>query len=169
AATAGELTLSSDRVNSGSKSLHFVDNDTVLGTRVISGGFQVIGGESYIASVQVNVVNQSHNIVYEIYYYNAAGSQVGFKQELFGTLALGTNTWTQMRMFTDAPADAVYAKAAFFSGGISLTEAYFDDVAFDIIPKEIPLDRDYQAPIDLGDMVSVSLGQAGAIQTNSLG
>ncbi len=169
AGTAGALTLSTDRVNSGTKSLHLVDNDTVLGTRVISDGFQVIGGESYIASVYVNVVNQSHNIVYEIYYYDAAGAQVGFKQELFGTLALGTNVWTQMRMFTDAPADAVYAKAAFFSGGISNTEAYFDDVALDIIPKEQPLDREYGAAVNLGDMVSVSLGQAGAIQTNSLG
>lgn len=169
AGTEGLLELSTIPVNSGAKSLHFKDSDTTKGLRIQSGKFAVIPGRSYTAKAFVNVVNQTHNIVYEIYYYDNQDKQVGFKQELFGALALGNNQWTQMRVSTQAPTNAAYARVAFYSGPISNTEAYFDDVSFEIVPLEVPLERNYSAPVDLGPMVSVNLGQAGAIQENSLG
>lgn len=167
--TEGLLELSTAPVKSGIKSLHFKDSDATKGLRIQSGKFAVIPGRSYTAKAFVNVVNQTHNIVYEIYYYDNQDKQVGFKQELFGALALGNNQWTQMRVSTQAPTNAAYARVAFYSGPISNTEAYFDDVSFEIVPLEVPLERNYSAPVDLGPMVSVNLGQAGVIQRNSLG
>lgn len=166
--TAGTIEISATS-NTGTKGLYFYDNSGTAGLRVISDKFKVSAGESYTAKAYVNVVSQSHNIVYEIYYYNNNDVQVGVKQELFGELALGKNKWTQMRVSTTAPSEATYARVAFYSGGVSITEAYFDDVIFEMLPKETPIDRTYEAPVDLGDMVRVNLGQAGAIQKNSLG
>ncbi|MDF2650210.1 MAG: hypothetical protein K0Q73_6015, partial [Paenibacillus sp.] len=168
-ATVGLLEQSTVKSRNGSKSLHFHDNGAVSGLRVFSSKIAVIPGKSYIAKGFVNVIQQTHNIVYEIYYYDDKDAQIGLKQELFGELALGKNIWSEMRVFSDAPVGAAYAKIAFYSGGISLTEAYFDDVSFEVVPADVPLDRQYGAPTDLGPMVSVSLGQAGAIQQNSLG
>src|SRR6185312_256225 len=67
------------------------------------------------------------------------------------------------------PSNAVYARIAFYSGDPSLTEAYFDDISFSIEEPEIPLDREYEAPVNLGEKVYVNLGQAGAVQTNANG
>lgn len=168
AGTAGTMEISTTS-SSGTKGLYFYDNSGSIGLRVISDKFTVSAGDTYTGKANVNVISQSHNIVYEIYYYNHNDVQVGMKQELFGELALGKNKWTQMRVSTTVPGDAVYARIAFYSGGVSITEAYFDDVTFEIVPKEIPLNRTYQEPVNLGDMVRVNLGQAGAIQKNSLG
>lgn len=169
AGTEGVLELSTERVRDGSNSLYFADRDSGLGLRAISDSFRVEGGETYIAGIYVNVISQSHNIVLETYYYDANDAQIGVKTELFSSNSLGTNQWSRMSTQTDAPQQAAYARVALYSGGVSITEAYFDDVSFEILPKEEPLDRVYQEPIHLGDMVSVNLGQAGQIQTNSLG
>lgn len=168
-ATEGLLEINTQTVRSGTNSLYFNDRSDTKGLRIFSNKVAVVPGESYIASAYANVVNQSHNIVLETYYYDAGGTQVGFKNNLFSSNSLGKNTWTMMRLSSDAPANAAYATIALYSGNPSLTEAYFDDVAFNMIPPVEPLDRNYQAPVNLGPMVSVNLGQAGAIQQNSLG
>lgn len=170
--TSGTVELSKDRTHNGTYSLHFVDSVADAGStglRVFSDKIAVAPNESYIASSFVNVVKQTHNIVLEVHYYNAQDVRVAVKQELFSGNSLGTNQWSEMKLLTTAPAGAAYARIGLYSGGISLTEAYFDDAAFEIVPPEVPLERDYQEPVDLGPMVSVSLGQAGAIQQNVLG
>lgn len=169
AGTVGVLELSTERVRSGSNSLYFADRDSGQGLRAISDPFRIEGGETYIASAYVNVISQSHNIVLEAYYFDANDVQVGVKTELFSSNSLGTNQWSRMSTQTDVPQHAAYARVALYSGGVSITEAYFDDISFEILPKEEPLDRVYQESVRLGDMVSVNLGQAGQIQTNSLG
>src|SRR5690606_15078929 len=82
---------------------------------------------------------------------------------------LGSNKWSVMKLQTDAPRGAVAAQIGLNSGEISLTEAYFDDISIMYLAEEVPLERQYQAPEDLGDMVYVNLGQAAAIQTNANG
>lgn len=168
-ATAGLLELSAQTVRSGAKSLRFYDSSDTKGLRVFSNKVSVIPGKSYIASAYVNVTSQTHNIVLETYYYDAKGTQVGFKNNLFSSNSLGKNVWTVMRLTSDAPTNAAYARMAFYSGLPSLTEAYFDDAAFAMVPQIEPLNRNYLPPVNLGPMVSVNLGQAGAIQQNSLG
>ncbi|RKN86221.1 S-layer homology domain-containing protein [Paenibacillus ginsengarvi] len=169
AGTSGEIGLDSNIVRSGLKSLHFKDTSTTAGLRVISSGVSVTPGASVMLKSNVYVINQTHNIVPEIRFYNTAGDPISVKQELFGSVTLGTNKWTEMRISSTVPAGTAYAKAALYSGDPSLTEAYFDDISLDVIPPEEPLNREYEAPVNLGPMVNVNLGQSGAIQTNAKG
>ncbi|WP_062109054.1 carbohydrate binding domain-containing protein [Bacillus niameyensis] len=159
--------LSTDRAKEGKQSIHFHDTSDQAGLRIWSDPVAVTPKKSYLASVFVNTVSQTHNIVYEVYFYNGDGKQVGHKQELFGNLP--KNTWTDLKVLAEAPANAAYARLVFYSGGISLTEAYFDEVAFELLEEEEPLEREYAQAKKLGPMVHVQLGQAGKIGENSLG
>lgn len=162
---------SSATVKGGIRSLYFKDSDTATGLRIMSDKIAVVPGEAYIARAYVNVVSQSHNIVYEVYYYDENDVEIksGYRQEMYGSTGLGINRWSPLNVYSIAPEGARYARVAFYSGNPSSTEAYFDDVSFEKLPGETPLNREYRAPVDLGPMVMVSLGQAGKIQTNALG
>ncbi|MER2260472.1 MAG: carbohydrate binding domain-containing protein [Psychrobacillus sp.] len=153
----------------GSHSLHFKDESDKAGSRIFSDKVSVTPGKSYTAKVMTNVVRQTHNIVYEVHYYDKDNKKLtnNVKTELFGNLPKGN--WTELKVFTEVPANAAYARLAFYSGVISLTEAYFDAVTWEQAAEDIPLEREYASPVDLGEMVNVQLGQAAAIQKNSLG
>ncbi|MEK4523730.1 hypothetical protein NSQ95_01855 [Psychrobacillus sp. FSL W7-1457] len=153
----------------GSHSLHFKDESDKAGSRIFSDRVSVTPGKSYTAKVMTNVVKQTHNIVYEVYYYDKDNRKLtnNVKTELFGNLP--KNNWTELKVFTEVPTNAAYARLAFYSGVISLTEAYFDDVTWEQAVEDIPLAREYASPVDLGEMVNVQLGQAAVIQENSLG
>lgn len=165
----GEMSLSSDIFKSGKRSLYFKDNSATSGFRVMGDKIAVTPGDTLLITSNVYVISQSHNIVSEIYFYNAKNEQVGSKNALFSGVSLGTEKWSTMRLLSTVPSGAVYARIGLYSGDPSLTEAYFDDISFTILEPEIPLDREYEAPVNLGDMVSVNLGQAGAVQTNANG
>ncbi|MFJ7935646.1 hypothetical protein [Sporosarcina sp. NPDC096371] len=163
------ISISSSIFNKGSQSLHFKDGSDKTGLRVLSDKVAVIPGKAYLAKVMTNVVNQTHNIVSEIRYFDKNDKLIGdkIKMELFGNLP--RNQWTELKVFTDVPNNAAYARLAFYSGGISLTEAYFDDVTFELAEEDKLLERDYQDATNLGEMVQVQLGQAAAIQENKMG
>ena len=166
---ASGISISTSTFNNGSQSLHFKDASDKAGLRVLSDKFPVVAGKAYLSKVMTNVVNQTHNIVSEVRYYDQNDRLISdkIKQELFGNLP--KNQWTELKVFTDVPTNAVTARIAFYSGGISLTEAYFDDVTFELAEVDKPLERDYNDPTNLGEMVQVQLGQASVIQENQMG
>lgn len=167
--TGGIIRLSSDISLSGSNSLYFKDDSAETSTLIFSNAVTVNPGDSLIIGANVYVLQQTHNIVMQIYYYDANGKQVHFEQSLFSSNSLGSKKWSTMKLMSTVPEGAVFAKIALYSGVPSLTEAYFDDVSLTVLQPETPLDRKYQDPVNLGDMVYVNLGQAGAIQTNAAG
>ncbi|MER2236823.1 MAG: carbohydrate binding domain-containing protein, partial [Psychrobacillus sp.] len=134
----------------GSHSLHFKDESDKAGSRIFSDRVSVTPGKSYTAKVMTNVVKQTHNIVYEVHYYDKDNRKLtnNVKTELFGNLP--KDNWTELKVFTEVPANAAYARLAFYSGVISLTEAYFDDVTWEQAVEDIPLEREYASPVDLG-------------------
>ncbi len=163
------IAISSSIFANGSQSLHLYDSSDKSGLRVLSDKVAVVPGKSYLAKVKTNVVNQSHNIVTEVHYYDSNDKEISdkVKIELFGNLP--KNQWTELKTFTDVPNNAAYARIAIYSGGISLTEAYFDDVTLELAEEDKLLDRSYANPINLGEMVHVQLGQASVIQENKMG
>ncbi len=163
------VSVSTDTFNSGTQSLKFEDGSDKTGLRILSDKVAVIPGKSYLAKAMTNVQSQTHNIVYEVHYYDSADNELTdkLKLELFGNLP--KNQWTELKVFTDVPENAAYARLAFYSGGISLTKAFFDDVTWKLASEDVPLDRNYETPINHGEMVQVQLGQASVIQENSLG
>lgn len=168
-ATAGILQVSDTIYHEGAKSLYFHDNSTDIGLRVLSDPVAVTPGDSMIFKSYVYVISQTHSIVPEIYYYNEKDKQVGVEQVTFSSVSLGTNKWTAMRLASDVPGGAVYARVALYSGTPSITEAYFDSLSLSVLQPEEPLNRVYGEPVSMGDMVYANLGQAGAVQTNSNG
>ncbi|WP_309120480.1 hypothetical protein [Paenibacillus sp.] len=167
--TTGTLERSDTAALTGTYSLYFKDSSTTAWTRAMSDKVAVTAGETIVVSANAYVLSQTHNIVLQVYYYGANNAQVGANETLFSSNSLGTRKWSAMRVLSKVPAGAVSARVGLSSGAPSLTEAYFDDVAIEVQPPEVPLDRSYQAPVSLGDMVKVNLGQAGAIQTNAAG
>ncbi|MBO1005319.1 FIMAH domain-containing protein [Pseudogracilibacillus auburnensis] len=165
----GEMSLSTDIFKSGKRSLYFNDNSPTNGFRVMGDKLAVTPGDTILVTSNVYVISQSHNIVSEIYYYNARNEQVGSDLTLFSSVSLGTEKWSTMRLMSAVPPKAVYARIALYSGDPSLTEAYFDDISYTILEPETPLDREYEDPVNLGEKVYVNLGQAGAVQTNANG
>lgn len=161
------ISISTDRARSGIQSLHLHDQSETDGVSLLSEKVAVVAGESYLSTIYANVVNQTHNVVSEVRYYDENDKKITEKRELNGNLP--KNEWIDLKVFSDAPANAAYARLAFYSGGISLTEVYFDDVSFELVVDDSALERDYAKPTNLGEMVSVQLGQAGVIQENSLG
>ncbi|SDN56785.1 PQQ-like domain-containing protein [Psychrobacillus sp. OK028] len=163
------VSLSTEKSNTGTQSLKFEDGSDKAGLRVLSEKVAVIPGESYLAKVMTNVESQTHNIVYEVHYYDGKNNEIKdkVKIELFGNLP--KNQWTELKVFTDVPENAAYARLAFYSGAISLTKAFFDDVTWELAAGDVPLDRNYETPVNHGEMVQVQLGQASVIQENSLG
>lgn len=168
-ATDGIMNLSSDIVHTGKNSLYFNDNDNKKMLRVISDKFKVEPSTSYLSQAFTYVKSQSHNVVFEIYYYDANDKQVSVKTEMFSSVSLGTEKWTAIKVASTSPANAVSARIAFYSGEISYTEAYFDEVILTKVVAGELLDREYGEPVDLGEMVKVNLGQAAAISKNALG
>ncbi|MBS4208178.1 hypothetical protein [Bacillus sp. FJAT-50079] len=165
---ANGITIGTDTFYEGKQSMHFHDSSDTNGLRVLSDKIAVSPEKSYLAKVNTNVINQTHNIVLEVHYYNENDKEIAIKQELFGNLP--KEQWSEIKLLSEAPADASYARLAFYSGGISLTEVYFDNVTFELdAQEELVLNRTYKAPVNLGEMVHVQLGQAAAIQQNTQG
>lgn len=167
--TVGLLELDSEITLSGAKSLHFKDSSTSDGLRVLSNAVTVTPGSSVVAVANAYVLGQTHNIVTEIWYYDASHKTIKTDLTLFSGNTLGLRQWSTMRLLSTVPEGTAYARVALYSGNPSLTEAYFDDVSITVVPQEVPLDREYEAPVNLGEMVFVNLGQAGAVQTNAAG
>jgi hypothetical protein len=163
------VTTNKSVYHSGNQSLHFKDTSDQTGLRVLSNKIAVEPGASYLAKGMTHVIQQSHNIVFEVHYYDSENNELvdEVKFELFGNLP--KNQWDEIKVFTDAPVNASYARLALYSGGISLTETYFDDISWELAEEELALDREYETPANLGKMVQVQLGQASVIQENSKG
>lgn len=161
------IQVSSERSRTGAQSLHLHDTSDKAGVSVLSDKVAVEAGASYLLTVFSNVVSQTHNVVTEIRYFDKDNKKITDHRELNGNLP--KNEWVDLKVFSVAPENAAYARLAFYSGGISLTEVYFDDVTFKKVTDESQFDRTYADPINLGEMVHVQLGQAGIIQENSLG
>lgn len=159
--------ISTERARSGVQSLHLHDATDQAGVSVLSDKIAVDAGASYLMTVYSNVVRQTHNVVTEVRYFDENNNRIAEHRELNGNLP--TNEWVDLKVFSVVPENASYARLAFYSGGISFTEVYFDDVTFEKVTDDSQFDREYADPINLGEMVHVQLGQAGAIQENSLG
>jgi len=166
---SGTAQLAQSPVLDGANSLYFKDSSATEGFRIMSDRFKVNAGSSLTINTNVYVIRQTHNIVPQIYYYSSDGTPLRTDEGLFGSVTLGTNKWSAMRLHTTVPAGAAFARIALYSGEPSETEAYMDDISVTAAPPEVPLDREYPAPEAIGPMVNVNLGQAGAIQTNALG
>lgn len=158
--------------SSGKKSLYMQDlvaegeNNTA---RILSNKVKVTPGKTYLASAKVNVETQSHSIVLVVEYYDSDNKVIKVHEELFSSNSLGTHQWTTIRKMSDAPSNAAYMRVGFYSGKPSVTKAYFDDVLISEVDNSQKLEREYGKPVNLGQMVNVGLGQAGAIGTNALG
>ncbi|WP_251552222.1 carbohydrate binding domain-containing protein [Neobacillus muris] len=161
------IEISTDRARSGVQSLHLLDTTDQAGVSALSDKIAVEAGSSYLLTVYANTVSQTHNVVTEIRYFDENNNSITEDRELNGDLP--KNDWIDLKVFSVVPENAAYARLALYSGGISFTEVYFDDVTFQKVTDDSQLDREYAAPINLGEMVHVQLGQAGAIQENSLG
>ncbi|OCA81457.1 hypothetical protein A8F94_21485 [Bacillus sp. FJAT-27225] len=161
------IQVSTERARTGVQSLHLHDTTDKAGVSVLSDKIAVEPGASYLLTVYSNVISQTHNVVTEIRYFDKDNKKITDHRELNGNLP--KNEWIDLKVFSVVPENAAYAKLAFYSGGISFTEVYFDDVTFKKVTDDSQLDREYAEPINLGEMVHVQLGQAGAIQKNSLG
>ncbi|CAM3384840.1 S-layer homology domain-containing protein [Marinicrinis lubricantis] len=167
--TTGVMDVNTENYRSGAASLYFKDSSSETSLRVLSNEVAVTAGDAMVVEAHVYVIEQTHNIVTQMYYYNADNEQVGVDEALFSDVTLGSRKWSAMRVLSNVPENAVYARVALYSGAPSLTEAYFDDVSLTVLAPDIPLDRSYESPDALGDMVYVNLGQAGAVQTNAAG
>lgn len=165
----GEFNISNKVKLNGENSLYFKDSSTSDALKVMSHKITATPDHAIIVSAQVYVLQQTHNIVAQVYYYDENDKQLKADEALFSNVSLGSNRWSTMRLYSEAPANAKYLRIFLYSGEISLTEAYFDDISIERLPQETPLDRQYEMPQVLGDMVSVNLGQAGAVQTNANG
>ncbi|MGG3280263.1 S-layer homology domain-containing protein [Paenibacillus solani] len=165
----GEFSISSEVKFNGEKSLYFKDSSTSDALKVMSNKITATPDHSIIVSAQVYVLQQTHNIVAQVYYYDENDKQLKADEALFSNVSLGSYRWSTMRLYSEAPANAKYLRVFLYSGEISLTEAYFDDISIERLAYEAPLDRQYEVPEVLGDMVNVNLGQAGAVQTNANG
>ncbi|MFE7062871.1 carbohydrate binding domain-containing protein [Sutcliffiella sp. NPDC057660] len=161
------IQISTERARSGVQSLHLHDATDQAGVSILSDKIAVDAGASYLMTVYSNVVRQTHNVVTEIRYFDESNNRIAEHRELKRNLP--TNEWVDLKVFSVVPENASYARLAFYSGGISFTEVYFDDVTFGKVTDDSQFDREYADPINLGEMVHVQLGQAGAIQENSLG
>ncbi|KKK39897.1 hypothetical protein WQ57_01060 [Mesobacillus campisalis] len=161
------IKVSSDRTRTGVQSLHLHDTSDKEGVSVLSDKIAVVPGASYLLTVFSNVVSQTHSVVTEIRYFDKDNKKITDHRELNSNLP--KNDWIDLKVFSVVPENAAYARLAFYSGGISFTEVYFDDVSFKKVTDDTQLDRKYAEPVNLGEMVHVQLGQAGAIQENSLG
>ncbi|MEH7255056.1 carbohydrate binding domain-containing protein, partial [Neobacillus niacini] len=161
------ISISTQRARTGMQSLHLLDTTDKAGVSVLSDKIAIEPGKSYLLSVYTNVVNQTHNIVTEIRYFDGNNNRIIEHRQLNGNLP--KNEWSVLKVFSEAPNNAAYARLSFYSGGISFTEAYFDDVTLEKVTDDSQLDRKYAPSTNLGEMVSVQLGQAGAIQENILG
>lgn len=166
------FSTSSTTVKSGAHSLYFQDlqsegpNDVA---RILSNKVKVEQGKNYLLSAEVNVETQSHSIVLVAEYYDINNKLLKAYEELFSSNTLGTNKWNTIRKMSTAPEGAAYVRVGFYSGKPSITKAYFDDVTFELVDNSETLEREYNSPINLGPMVDVGLGQAGAIGVNSKG
>ncbi|GGF96110.1 S-layer homology domain-containing protein [Paenibacillus abyssi] len=161
------LAITDQRASEGSKSLHFFDNHNEAGLRVQSASIGVTPGLTYNASINSNIVYQSHRIVLELEFYNARDEAVGKETSLFNNLPL--NVWTPLPISATAPEGAVYAKLYFYSGGISITEVYFDDLQWSAQVPEAELETNLGTPVSLGEPVKVPLAQGGLIGTTPSG
>ncbi|MEI2401155.1 hypothetical protein, partial [Paenibacillus phytohabitans] len=161
------IQVTTDRARTGTQSVHLHDTTDKAGVSILSDKIAVDAGASYLLTVYSNVISQTHNVVTEIRYFDANNNSITQHRELNGNLP--KNEWTDLKVFSVAPDNAAYARLAFYSGGISFTEVYFDDVTFEKVTDDSQFDREYAASINLGEMVNVQLGQAGTIQENSLG
>jgi len=161
------VTSSNSIYHTGNQSLHLKDASDQMGLRVLSNKVAVEPGKSYLAKGMANPNQQTHNIVLEVHYFDGENKELQVKFELFGNLP--KNQWSELKVFTDAPSDAAYARLALYSGGISQTDANFDDISWKLADAELGLNRVYETPANLGKMVQVQLGQASVIQENKLG
>lgn len=165
-----DISIGTEQFVSAPNSLHFKDSSTSTSSRVVSDPVAVTPGDLLVAKNSIYVLQQTHNIVLQLYFYDANHVQLKpVPQELFGAVTLGSRKWSEMKLQTTVPEGAAYVRYAINSGAPSLTEAYVDNVVLQMTPQEQPLKREYQKPVDLGPMVSVNLGQAGAIQQNARG
>lgn len=161
------ISVSDTVARTGDNSLHLHDQDDQKSVSVISDKVAIEANEAYLLTVHAYVIAQTHNIVTEIRFFDDNGNKISEKRELNGNLP--KEQWIDLKLFADTPSNAVSAQVALYSGGISLTEVYFDDITLELVVEDPPLERDYLPAENLGDMVHVQLGQAGVIQENSLG
>src|SRR5690606_16773522 len=70
-AGSGILEPSTEVVRGGTNSLYFYDNSSGTSLRVDSELFPVSPGDVMEASAQVYKLQQTHNIVYQIYFYSS--------------------------------------------------------------------------------------------------
>lgn len=82
------------------------------------------------------VVSQTHAVVFEVSFHDADGDSVGSNRNVLYR-DVEKNKWLGMNLFAEAPRDAAYMQIHFGSGGVSLTEAYFDDVSFSQVERTI--------------------------------
>lgn len=166
------FTTSKDKAVEGVSSLYMHDSVSEgenTTARILSNKVKATVGTTYLVSAKVNVTSQSHSIVMVTEYYDQDGTLLKTFEELFSSNSLGTDKWTTIRQMTEAPAKTSFMRVGFYSGKPSITKAHFDDVNIATIDNSQNLDRNYSDPINLGSMVDVGLGQAGAIGVNALG
>ncbi len=152
---------------SGNKSLYFYDRSPDAGLRVSSAPVTVQDGKEYLAQTEAYIIYQSHRIVLELNFYNNNDELLETETSLFNNLP--TEVWTTLPISATAPEGSSYATVDFYSGGISVTEVYFDDVEIKEQEPELELETNLGEPIDLGQPVKVPLAQGGLIGTTPAG
>ncbi|MFZ4451712.1 metallophosphoesterase [Salibacterium aidingense] len=112
----------------GTYSMYYNDQDNSGSLNVESEKVSVEAGDPYFISAEVFRVYQSHRLAMDVRFYDEEEKEIVREREFFGAEDLMEESWTTVSQFVEAPEDAAYATLGFYSGGISNTEVYLDDV-----------------------------------------
>lgn len=148
--------------NSGEYSLYFHDNHNEAGLRIQSSPIAAESGKQYLVSAEAYILYQSHRIVLDLEFFDSTGQLLDTKTSLFNNLPL--QVWTSLPTSGVAPNGTAYATLSLYSGGISHTEVYFDDIHVSEVVPEPELETSLGDPVLIGQPVKVPLAQGGKIK-----
>jgi hypothetical protein len=160
---ASSVSISKVEQNSGLSSLLIDDTSTTFPSGLNTQPINVQPDGLYEAKASVRLISGGAVNIY-IKYYNSANKEVAsFSQQYSGPL----NTWNQFKVEGIAPEDAVTARVLLYSGNVTLSKAYFDNVSFtQKVNETLKLPFKYGSPINLGKPTITALTQGGAIGNN---
>lgn len=160
-----EVYVAQDRAFSGSNSVKIVDNNNTKSLDVFSGKIPVTAGKTYRLTAKVFVTAKS---VRGYLRFKKSGSNTDLAGSLntqLISILTSNNGWQTLSIEAVAPAGSEFAEISFYMGASGTgTAAYIDEVKLEekkvtvINQLELPFD----APITIGDAVSISLSQSAA-------
>ncbi len=172
----GTVSVTDELSNTGNYSLHLADTSGDSALKVESDRFEVNGLDEYKANAWMNVKDQSHSVVLEIWFYDSNGNSVGNERKLYSAnnKEEWLDQWYEMEIRATAPNDAETAEIWFLSGDVSETNVYFDDVSVQQVSaeheeEEIEIENPgFENVSSEGEIIGWSqLGEGGELQVST--